>query len=122
MDKNAKNSFESVDFFDVLANKIADQVALRLGDSAEKPAMLSVKSMARILDCSTSEVRKYLQQNSIPSVRFGHRGYRVAREVFEAHLERWKKGGSLWDTQLWGSLHSEVFQRNIGCLLCYENN
>jgi len=97
MDKNGKNSFESKDFLDVLANKIADQVALRLGELAEKSAMLSVKSIARILDCSTSEVRKYLQQNGIPSVRFGHRGYRVAREVFEAHLEQWKKGGSLWN-------------------------
>ena len=97
MDKNVKNSFESVNFLDLLANKIADKVAQRLGESTEKPAMLSVRTLARILDCSTSEVRKYLQQNSIPSVRFGHRGYRVAREVFEAHLERWKKGGSLWN-------------------------
>jgi excisionase family DNA binding protein len=97
MDKNGKSSFESKDFLDILANRIADKVAQRLNGFAEKPEMLSVKSMARILDCSTSEVRKYLQQNSIPSVRFGHRGYRVAREVFEAHLERWKRGGSLWD-------------------------
>jgi excisionase family DNA binding protein len=97
MDKNEKNNFGTNDFLDVLANRIADQVAQRLDGFAKKPEMLSVKSMARILDCSTSEVRKYLQQNSIPSVRFGHRGYRVAREVFEAHLERWKRGGSLWD-------------------------
>jgi excisionase family DNA binding protein len=97
MDKNEKNNGESQDLMNVLANKIADQVAKRLDGFAGKPVMLSVKSMARLLDCSTSEVRKYLQQNSIPSVRFGHHGYRVAREVFEAHLERWKKGGSLWD-------------------------
>jgi excisionase family DNA binding protein len=87
------------DLFEALIGRIADEVVKRIGQgtSPTEPAMLSPRSIATILDCSVSEVRRYLQTNGIPTVRFGKRGYRVPKEEFDKRLARWKKGGSLWD-------------------------
>lgn len=87
------------DLFEVVISRIADEIVKRIGQESSQnvPAMLSPRSIAKILDCSVSEVRKYLQMNGIPTVRFGRRGYRVPREEFEKRMARWKKGGDLWD-------------------------
>jgi excisionase family DNA binding protein len=86
------------EFFSVFADQIADAVVNRLGKAGEgDPIMLSPRSIAKKLDCSVSEVRMHLQQHRIPTVRFGRRGYRVPREEFEKRIDRWKKGGELWD-------------------------
>lgn len=87
---------EGRDVADIIAEKVADRVLRRLGETSA-PDMLSPRTMARRLDCSVSEVRKMLQERRIPTVRFGSRGYRVAREEFESRLERWKRGGEFWD-------------------------
>jgi excisionase family DNA binding protein len=88
---------EHQDLVSVLASQIADEVSKRLNGLKEQPAMLSARTIAKLLDCSESEVRRMLQQNGIKTLRFGRRGYRVSREEFERHLARWKNGGTLWD-------------------------
>ena len=86
------------DFFAVFVDFVVDAVVKRLGESkGEESNMLSPRTIARLLDCSVSEVRMQLQQHGIPTVRFGRRGYRVPREEFEKRINRWKNGGELWD-------------------------
>lgn len=84
------------ELFNELAKRIGKAVAEEHGLMNE-PDVLSPQSIAQRLDCSVSEVRRHLQEAGIKTLKFGKRGYRVPREEFEKHLERWKNGGELWD-------------------------
>jgi excisionase family DNA binding protein len=88
---------KSLDIISIIASKVAEEVDKKLKDKTMRAEMLSVKTIAQLLDCSQSEVRKALQQGRMKTVRFGNRGYRVSREEFEKRLARWKNGGELWD-------------------------
>ncbi len=83
--------------FETLVRQAADLVVERIAGQQDEPDFLSPRTIARRLDCSVSEVRRHLQQAGIQTLRFGRRGYRVDRRDFERHIERWKKGGELWD-------------------------
>ena len=85
------------DLVSTIASMVAEAIGKQLNDKNVRAEMLSARTIARIIDCSESEVRKALQQGRIKTVKFGRRGYRVPREEFEKHLTRWKNGGELWD-------------------------
>jgi len=59
--------------------------------------VVSAGTLARMLDCSVSEVRQKIQENRIPVLPFGNRRYRIPREEVEKRLYRWKQGGDFWD-------------------------
>jgi excisionase family DNA binding protein len=85
-------------FFQLLIDQIADAVAKRLEKSpAQESDMLSAKTLAKLLDCSESEIRQNIQLRRIPVVPFGSRGYRISRAEYEKRLTRWQSGGDFWD-------------------------
>ena len=81
----------------IFADIIAEHIVEKMTEKHDRPEYLSPKTIAQILDCSVSEVRKHLQENAIPTLRFGNRGYRVSREEFMKRLIQWEKGGELWE-------------------------
>ena len=96
MNSNKMNGSPDDSLIEIIAGKVAEKLKHELKFSDVQPEFLSARSIAIILNCSPSEVRKKIQENGIPTVPFG-RGYRVSRVEFEKRLARWQSGGDLWD-------------------------
>jgi biotin operon repressor len=97
MNSNKKNNHSDDSIIEMIAGKVVEKIKNDLKLSDAKQEFLSARSIATILDCSISEVRKRIQENGIPTVPFGASGYRVSRVEFERRLARWQAGGDLWD-------------------------
>jgi len=52
------------------------------------PDAVRVHIAARILNCSSRSVRRYILEKELPAERNGERAYRVRRRDLEAFIER----------------------------------